>query len=379
MGSCAAKTFSHGVKSAKSQKQVAERDPRGSSVNKAEMAAKEGSPTPGAAACTKRSPESTTILDLFPNACSRVSVRGASSDLQQKGFEEKAMQMAGTPDGNLSNLRVGYVCKKGLKPESPNQDDFCVLHVDSTSIYGVFDGHGPYGHDVSGFAREALPVSLVQDAAYASDPVKALSAAFPATHKLCAEMQTQGHFDCSLSGTTATLVVHQDQVLYVAHVGDSRLVLARRQDGKLVGEELTVDHKPSDEVERLRIQAAGGQVKRLDGDIPYRVFVSGKMYPGLAMTRSIGDTVSTAAGITCEPEVKKLEVQSDWRFLVLCSDGVWEFISSQEAVDIVARFPPAEAQKAAETLAKEAWDRWIKEEEDIVDDITVVCAWIHDD
>ena len=36
-------------------------------------------------------------------------------------------------------------------------------------------------------------------------------------------------------------------------VGDSRLVLARRQDGKLVGEELTVDHKPSDEAPKGRV------------------------------------------------------------------------------------------------------------------------------
>mmetsp|Transcript_39022 Transcript_39022/g.103132 ORF Transcript_39022/g.103132 Transcript_39022/m.103132 type:complete len:371 (-) Transcript_39022:41-1153(-) len=370
MGSCVGK-------GAKSQEQVLERDRRGLS-SKAEVEANNGPPMPAATAWANGRREG-TVLDLLPNAHCRVSVCGVCSDALQKGFEEKVTRMVGTADGNLGNLRVGYACKKGLKPESPNQDDFCILRMDSTSIYGVFDGHGPYGHDVSGFAQEVLPWSLAQDPAFASDPVKALTAAFPATHKLCTESQTQGHFDCTLSGTTATLVMHRDQALYVAHVGDSRAVLARRRDGKLLSEDITADHKPTCEVERRRIQAAGGEVKRLDGDIPYRVFLHGKMYPGLAMTRSIGDTVGSVAGVTSEPEVRKLEVQGDWRFLLLCSDGVWEFITSQEAVDIVAGYPPAEAQKAAEMLALEAWNRWIKEEENIVDDITVVCAWFHDD
>mmetsp|Transcript_71147 Transcript_71147/g.98510 ORF Transcript_71147/g.98510 Transcript_71147/m.98510 type:complete len:98 (+) Transcript_71147:3-296(+) len=97
------------------------------------------------------------------------------------------------------------------------------------------------------------------------------------------------------------------------------------------------------------------------------------------MTRSIGDTVGSTAGVTSEPEVRTLQVQRDWRFLLLCSDGVWEFISSQEAVDIAGRYAPSDAHKAAEALALEAWNRWIAEEENIVDDITVICAWFYDD
>merc|ERR1719203_1395510 len=237
----------------------------------------------------------------------------------------------------------------------------------------------PYGHDVSGFVKEALPRAFVQDSRFADDPEKALSSAFPTTHRKCTESQHDGHFDCSLSGTTATLVMHRDSTLYVAHVGDSRAVIARSKCGELKSEDLTDDHKPTVETERRRIQAAGGQIKRLDGDIPHRVFLNGKMYPGLAMTRSIGDTVGVTAGVTSTPDVKALKVQKDWRFLLLCSDGVWEFISSQEAVDIVGRFAVADVQKAAESLASEAWNRWIHEEGDVVDDITVICAWFSED
>eukprot|EP00971_Amphidinium_carterae_P139159 2757890-Amphidinium_carterae.1 len=40
-----------------------------------------------------------------------------------------------------SAMGIGFTCRKGLKPESPNQDSWCVLKVDSRySIYAVFDG-----------------------------------------------------------------------------------------------------------------------------------------------------------------------------------------------------------------------------------------------
>lgn len=319
------------------------------------------------------------ILDLFPQAHRRLSLTGvaAPDTAQQKGFADKITRKGG--EDSLGSFKVGCACKKGLKPESPNQDDFCIFRADGVSIFGVFDGHGPYGHDVSGFVQEALPRVFVQDAHFADDPEKALSAAFPTTHRICTEAQTEGCFDCSLSGTTASILMQRDSTLYVAHVGDSRAVLARQKGSELRSEDLTDDHKPTVEAERRRIQAAGGQVKRLDGDIPHRVFLNGKMYPGLAMTRSIGDTVGVAAGVTSTPDVKVLKVQKDWRFILLCSDGIWQFISSQEAVDIVGRFAVSDVQKAAESLASEAWNRWIHEEGNVVDDITVICSWFCDD
>lgn len=44
----------------------------------------------------------------------------------------------------------------------PNQDSFLVIRVEGdVSIYGVFDGHGKKGHDVSNFVKEHLPKHLV--------------------------------------------------------------------------------------------------------------------------------------------------------------------------------------------------------------------------
>jgi len=345
--------------------------------------------------------EGTNVLDLLPlppapsASCAsssgsrsrRASACGLASECQQAGFENKCARHEGDA---MVNFGVGHVCKKGLKPESPNQDDFCVFVSGDSLLCGVFDGHGPYGHDVSGFVQEMLPLQFLQAARAQSegdvDAAKALFDAFPETHRLCLEAQSAGRFDCTLSGTTATMTSLQGGILHVAHVGDSRAVLAKKSDssqgaapGTFVWEDLTNDHKPTVEAERDRIIAAGGQVLRLEGDIPHRVFLQGKLYPGLAMTRSIGDTVGSTAGISCLAEVSQLTRQPDWQFILICSDGVWEFVTSEEAVGIVGRFPASKAQEAAEALATEAWGRWVHEEGNVVDDITVVVCWFQEE
>eukprot|EP00443_Scrippsiella_acuminata_P126509 CAMPEP_0115583130 /NCGR_PEP_ID=MMETSP0272-20121206/6014_1 /TAXON_ID=71861 /ORGANISM="Scrippsiella trochoidea, Strain CCMP3099" /LENGTH=367 /DNA_ID=CAMNT_0003018133 /DNA_START=70 /DNA_END=1174 /DNA_ORIENTATION=+ len=367
MGCCAAKGLH-------SQNQVVERDRRRLSVNKAEDVA--NAPKTDVRGNVATSLEG-NILDLFPDAQRRTSVTGAvpPDGVQQKGFADKPTRKGG--DEGLKNFKVGCACKKGLKPESPNQDDFASSEqmapastVFSTAM-ALTATMSPllFKKPSLGASRKTLNLLTIPRRLFVQH-----------SPRQCTESQTEFRFDCSLSGTTATMAMHRDGALYIGHVGDSRAVLAKRRcGGELRAEDLTEDHKPTCESERRRIQAAGGQVRRLDGDIPHRVFLSGKMYPGLAMTRSIGDTVGVTAGVTSNPDVRALKVQRDWRFLLLCSDGIWEFITSQEAVDIIGKYPASEVQKAVDSLASEAWNRWIQEEGDVVDDITVICAWFGDD
>ncbi|CDJ66493.1 hypothetical protein, conserved, partial [Eimeria necatrix] len=69
-------------------------------------------------------------------------------------------------------------------------------------------------------------------------------------------------------------------------------------------------------------------------------------------------------------------------FFIVASDGVWEFISSEEAVSIVSSYvtgSPTDGKKmkdAADRLAYEAFRRWIDEEGNVVDDVTVIVVWV---
>nr|CEL66539.1 TPA: Probable protein phosphatase 2C 64 [Neospora caninum Liverpool] len=328
------------------------------------------------------------FLDLFTPARDSPACcfLGAEAHSRQESFDDKFEDVAIRPPGSnvlaiKKNLGFAYACKKGLKPDSPNQDDFGVLCCNAFRLFGVFDGHGPSGHDISGYVHRMLFALLLSDETLSRNPQLALRNAFVATHQsVLAYAAHTELFDCSLSGSTASVVLHTHRRLFVAHVGDSRVVLARQKKDGIVAEALTVDHKPTTPAERARIEAAGGELKRLECDIPYRVFLKGRLYPGLAMSRALGDAIANHVGVSCEPDVSTVELDRSCLFVIIASDGVWEFISNQEAVNIASEAMGAErkarTKAAADRLTLEAFKRWVEEEGNVVDDITCQVIWL---
>ena len=92
-----------------------------------------------------------------------------------------------------------------------------------------------------------------------------------------------------------------------------------------------------------RIEAAGGWVRAMfmeDGEeVPARSYKKkGKPWlgPGLRISRALGDTQAEMDGLIYpKPDVRYHSVQKDDLFLILASDGVWEFIDDQFAVNII--------------------------------------------
>eukprot|EP00929_Paragymnodinium_shiwhaense_P021856 TRINITY_DN14135_c0_g1_i1.p1 TRINITY_DN14135_c0_g1~~TRINITY_DN14135_c0_g1_i1.p1 ORF type:complete len:265 (+),score=69.38 TRINITY_DN14135_c0_g1_i1:558-1352(+) len=259
--------------------------------------------------------------------------------------------------------------------------------MDEFAIYGVFDGHGPEGHHVSLFVKEFLPKLIIKNPLFKREEdggdIKAcLHEAFKKVQSLITTASSMEMFEAQMSGSTATIAVHSllDTKLYIAHVADSTGVLGMtgQPSDPIQAIALTRDHKPDLKDERARIEKAGGRVV-FDGYANHRIYAKKGQYPGLNMSRCLGDIVGhVQCGVTCEPEVLERSIGPEDNILLLCSDGVWEFISPLEAVKMVNQFPPAKAQKAADKLAKQAWDRWMQEEHGtVVDDITVVLVHLH--
>ncbi len=72
---------------------------------------------------------------------------------------------------------------------------------------------------------------------------------------------------------------------------------------------------------------------------PARVYAKDEDGPGLAMSRSLGDTVAEKLGVISTPDVRVVRRQADKdRALVLCSDGVSEFLSNEKIGEIVFPF-----------------------------------------
>lgn len=316
------------------------------------------------------------LADMMTSTDRKFSI-GSDTDQNKQSFANKTAKVVGDAGGIVG---LGYTCRKGLKPESPNQDSFTVLNVAGEwSMYGVFDGHGKAGHDVSDFVKVNLPKLILRDQRFRKpDMGDSLKDAFKKMQSLIATASRTGKLQADMAGTTCSVAFHDvaANTLTVSHVADSTIVLGKRQGGKLVGSKLTRDHKPDLPDERKRIEKAGGRVV-FDGYANHRVYAKNGRYPGLNMSRCLGDLLGHQdAGCSAEPEVNTIPLQPEDEILLVCSDGVWEFLEPEEVVDIV-NVAPKEAQQAADKLAKVAWDRWIQAEGgSVVDDITVILIFL---
>ena len=126
----------------------------------------------------------------------------------------------------------------------------------------------------------------------------------------------------------------------MATVGDSRAFLASKKSNSYSVALTTEDHKPENKAETERIEATGGVVMALkdaDGSDfgPKRVWNKQMTAPGLAMSRSIGDTMGTPLGVIAKPDIVKKTLDGEDAFVLICSDGVFEFLSNENVLDIM--------------------------------------------
>ncbi|KAK1697202.1 hypothetical protein QYE76_013899 [Lolium multiflorum] len=167
-------------------------------------------------------------------------------------------------------------------------------------------------------------------------------------------------------------------MMVIANVGDSRAVLATTSDdGKVAAVQLTVDFKPNLPQEQERIRQCKGRVFAL-GDEPgvHRVWLPDQEAPGLAMSRAFGDYCVKDYGVISTPEVTQRRITTRDQFVILATDGVWDVISNQEAVQIVAATPNKE--KAAKHLVQCAVRAWrSKRPCYAVDDCSAICLFFH--
>ncbi|CAN6344669.1 unnamed protein product [Urochloa humidicola] len=203
------------------------------------------------------------------------------------------------------------------------------------AFYGVYDGHG--GQAAVDFVVDKLGKNVVAALAAATtasrrqqsapspqsgddedEVVAAIRAAYLTTDS---EFLSQG----VRGGACAATAVVKGGDLYLANVGDCRAVLGSRGGAATA---LTSDHTAGREDERRRIESSGGYVSRGSGGV-WRV------QDCLAVSRAFGDA-SMKPWVTCEPDVSRRRLTPDCRFLVVASDGLWNKVSCQEAVDAVA-------------------------------------------
>ncbi|KAK9829310.1 hypothetical protein WJX72_005079 [[Myrmecia] bisecta] len=209
------------------------------------------------------------------------------------------------------------------------------------SFAGIYDGHN--GAKAAEHCCARLHLLLAADPALRDSTgdakaqleglaiSKALRSAF---HAVDAEILDRARAEAGRDGSTGLVVLRVGEVVYAAHAGDSRAVLGRSAKAL----RLTEDHKPNLPRERERVELLGG---RVNFQRCWRVICEpkdGRPGSGLAVSRSFGDLdfKEPQRFVECEPDVTRTPLKPEDSFVVLGSDGLWDVISDQQAVDIVS-------------------------------------------
>jgi len=186
-------------------------------------------------------------------------------------------------------------------------------------FFAVYDGHG--GKASVDFLVCGFHINL----AYflKNNPDVSIPEAFEKVYETT-DAQIRRQQILQSGSTSVTCIVRTEgakRMLYSANVGDARAVL--NVDGK--AKRLSKDHKASDPDEKKRIEEAGGFVTRFER-------VNGL----LAVSRAFGDHLLKPA-VSCVPHQSQHEITKATPFMIIACDGIWDVMTDQEAVDLVAK------------------------------------------
>lgn len=302
-----------------------------------------------------------------------------------------------------------------LKPHASGDFSIAVVQANSSledqsqvftspfgTYVGVYDGHG--GPEASRFVNKHLFPFLHKFAAEQGGlSVDVIKKAFNATEQefwnlvrqaLPVKPQIASVGSCCLVGAIT------NDVLYVANLGDSRAVLGRRvsedMKNKVVAERLSTDHNVSVEEVRKEVEALHPddsqvvvytrgvwrikgiiQVSRSIGD----VYLKKPDFYGDPIFQQYGNPVPMKRPvISAEPSVLFRKLKPQDQFLIFASDGLWEQLSNEAAVEIVSKNPRA---GIAKRLVRAALQEAAKKREMRYDDVRRiekgVRRYFHDD
>ena len=314
------------------------------------------------------------------------------------------------PSPSINNNKIGKgfrLCsdftKAGKDPDGNTKIDqdtplvsLNIGGIQGFNLFGVLDGHGMHGHFVSQFCKEYFIKNMTNyveilkstrgivtsEGIYNELKINGFSYIIDLYNLVDLELTKQDAFDYNLSGTTCNIVFQFDKHLVCANTGDSRSILVF-DNGDLKNQgifPLSYDHKPNLPNEFQRIQENGGMVDQIIDMFgnkigPPRVFKVGTRFPGLAMSRSLGDLFAKECGVIPTPQIIEYEINANTKYMVICSDGVWEFIQNEQVRDLGNVFYAQNNVKGfCLELVNYAFNMW-EQLEDIRDDITVVSVF----
>ncbi|CAI0392759.1 unnamed protein product [Linum tenue] len=228
------------------------------------------------------------------------------------------------------------------------------------TFIGVYDGHG--GPETSRFVNDHLFQHLKTD--FTSEQqcmsVDVIKKAYLATEEGFHSVVTKQwpmKPQIAAVGSCCLVGVICGSTLYIANAGDSRAVLGKsvRATGEVLAVQLSSEHNVSIESVRQEMHSLHPDDKQIVV-LKHNVW---RVKGLIQVSRSIGDVYLKKAEfnreplyskfrlrepirrpiLSAEPAISVHELEPHDQFLIFASDGLWEHLSNQDAVDVVQNHP----------------------------------------
>lgn len=134
-----------------------------------------------------------------------------------------------------------------------------------------------------------------------------------------------------------------NKVVYIANLGDTRAVLSKNG----IAERMSYDHRATDPLEVERVKSGGG------------IVLDNRVGGSLAITRAFGDHSLKRDGVIAKPYIKKHILRSSDKYLIVASDGVWDSMEDQDAVNYCR--DEFNSKEIAQAIVKGAIDKGSKD------------------
>ncbi|KAG8474259.1 hypothetical protein CXB51_033711 [Gossypium anomalum] len=243
------------------------------------------------------------------------------------------------------------------------------------TFVGVYDGHG--GPETSRFINEHLFQHLKRfTSEQQTMSVDVIRKAYQATEEGFLSLVTKQwpmKPQIAAVGSCCLVGVICGGTLYIANLGDSRAVLGRavKATGEVLAIQLSAEHNVCIESVRQELQSLHPD----DSQIVVLKHNVWRVKGLIQVSRSIGDVYLKKAEFNREPLYSKFrlreplkrpilsadpsisvhQLQPHDQFVIFASDGLWEHLSNQEAVDMVQNHPRSgSARRLVKTALKEA-------------------------
>lgn len=226
----------------------------------------------------------------------------------------------------MTELKIYFTSVKGRRETNEDRHNIILningddTNFNSINLFGIYDGHG--GSCVSRYLEANIP-NFYMDKNFIppfDDEYHTKVFALIQSNLLKNDYGYSNGSTCLLN----LMYKHNDSIyMDIVNLGDSRMTIVNSNG---VSQSVTIDHKPDDTIEKIRLTKMGGEIYK-DSEGVYRI-------GDLSLSRAFGDG-DNSPYISQIPDIYHKKITLQTKYIVMACDGLWDVVESNDLGKVI--------------------------------------------